>query len=217
MNIQNGESLLFQEWTKKREPFVSDGVVNPNEFGVDKSSPKIVYIMKETNALDWDLRRFLKEKGGRGPTWNNIVRWNHAIRHRNNEINWNTYKRINKDFRKAELQKLCILNLKKTPGEGSTKYNQLEKVAIEDKDFILRQYNLYNPNITVCCGTGDLFFEIIQAKDEVKWERTSQGIYFFECNYPNKHYLFSTYHPQARIKAKFLLYRLLDAVREIVP
>ena len=61
--------------------------------------------------------------------------------------------RHHKRFRKETLKSICSMNLKKTPGGSSTKPAEL-KFAKEDGNFIQKQYNLYNPDITICGGTG---------------------------------------------------------------
>ena len=68
--MRNKENELFNkifEGSKYR-----DGIVNPEKW--EKTSTKVMFVLKETNGLDGDLRDFLKA-GGKCTTWNNIARW----------------------------------------------------------------------------------------------------------------------------------------------
>ncbi len=77
--IQVKENTLFDRWKQERAEYASfdeDGAVDPEVW--EKTTPKIVFILRDTNQLYGDLRRFLRE-GGDGDIYNNIVRWTEAI------------------------------------------------------------------------------------------------------------------------------------------
>ena len=72
MSIRESENRLFTEWQGKRKGFVKDGVVSEHYYF--RSTPKIVFILKEVNSKDagWDLRKFVA-KGGQPQTWRQHV------------------------------------------------------------------------------------------------------------------------------------------------
>ena len=126
---------------------------------------------------------------------------------------WSFYEKITEDFRKEILKSIVAMNLRKSPGGPTPDSAALATVAREDKDYIRRQYDLYDPDITIC-GGGDvekLFREVVGH--QMMWQETTRGVWWYERN-ARKHVV-SFSHPGARVKDSLLLYGLLDAVREI--
>lgn len=212
MLITNAENALFCEWKGSRKGFVSDGLVSEQDYL--SSDRKICIVLKEVNDLDggdWDLREFLAE-GARPQTWNNVVRWILGIRNISRDIPWEEFDEINKEDRQSSLKSICAMNLKKSPGTHTTDNASLNKMANEDRNFIERQFSLYDPDVTVCGGTGELFKEVA-GFDEYEWKRTSRGIWWYE-RAPKK-YVIAYCHPEARVDNPLIVYGLIDAIREI--
>ena len=214
MSIYESEQELFSQWQGSRDGFVRDGAVSEAEYLVSK--PKIAFILKEVNAPGgggWDLRKFVS-RGGRPQTWNNIARWVHGIRHLTPEPPWDFYAGIEdeENFRIDTLKSICVLNLKKSPGTHTSDHASLKAVAIEDKEYIRNQYSLYDPDLTICGGTGNLFKRVV-GHDSKEWKTTTRGIWWYERE-ANK-YVVSFAHPEARVQSSLLVYGLLDAIREI--
>ena len=212
MNISDLEEQLFSQWQGSREGFVRDGVVSEKDYL--ESNPKVAFILKEVNDPDgggWDLREFIAE-GGRSQTWDNITRWVHGIRNRKSIPNWDFYSEITNEFRMEILRSICAINLKKSPGTHTTDNVSLNAVANEDKPYIQRQFEIYDPDMTICGGTGDLF-KCVVDHDSKDWKTTSRGILWYERD-ANK-YVISFSHPEARVHDPLLVYGLLDAVNEI--
>ena len=64
MSIAKQEMELFEEWSKSREYFVTDGVVSETDYSASKL--KLCFVLKEVNDLHgggWDLREFLRGGG----------------------------------------------------------------------------------------------------------------------------------------------------------
>jgi hypothetical protein len=212
MSISDLEEHLFSQWKGNREGFVRDGVVSERDYL--ESNPRIAFILKEVNDPDgggWDLREFIAE-GGRSQTWDNITRWVHGIRNRRSIPNWEFYSQITNEFRIEILKSICAINLKKSPGAHTTDNASLNAVANEDKAYIQRQYEIYDPDLTICGGTGDLFKWVV-GHDPKEWKTTSRGIWWYERD-TNK-YVISFSHPEARVHNPLLVYGLLDAINEI--
>ena len=212
MTISTHESLLFEKWKSNREDFVLDGVVS--ELDYQKSKDKLCFVLKEVNDLGgggWDLREFIKE-GARSHTWDNISRWVTGMRNINTEISWSELENIDEDYRKDVLRSICAFNLKKSPGSHTTERASFDAVVQEDKEYIKKQYELYDADITVCCGTGWDLRWTLDLNDENIFI-TSRGIKWF-MNKRNKP-VFIFAHPAARIQDSLLVYGLIDAIREI--
>jgi len=212
MNIRESETSLFNEWQDNRKGFVKDGVVSVNDYL--SLNPKIAFIFKEVNDRSgggWDLREFIA-KGGLPQTWDNVARWVHGIRNINSIPDWSYYSKITNEFRVDVLKSICAINLKKSPGTHTTDKATLDTVANEDKILIQKQYQIYNPDLTICGGTGDLF-KRVAGFGQKKWKTTKRGIRYFERE-SNK-YVVSFAHPEARVQDSLLVYGLLDTINEI--
>lgn len=212
MRISDLEEQLFSQWQGSRDGFVRDGVVSEEDYLASK--PKIAFILKEVNDPDgggWDLRQFIAE-GGRSQTWNNVTRWVHGIRNRKSIPNWDFYSEITSAFRVETLKSICAINLKKSPGAHTADNASLNSIANEDRAYIQQQFEIYDPDMTICGGTGDLFKWVAGHSPKV-WNTTSRGICWYERG-ANK-YVVSFSHPEARVHHPLLLYGLLDAVNEI--
>ena len=215
MKISDAENELFLEWKKVREEFVEDGVADEDAYLA--SPKKILFVMKEANSPgggDWDLRETLRD-GGREATFNNLTRWVEGILSLPDDKPWEKMEVIDEGRRKDALQKIAIVNLKKSPGGHTTNPLELDAVAREDRSFLERQFKIYDPDIIICCGTqpGDRFHELKPYSDST-WVSTKRGVLYFE--HKPKHFVILHAHPEARCADNFLYYSLIDAVQEIL-
>lgn len=212
MSITEQEVKLFDEWSKDRDCFVSDGVVSETDYL--KSQVKLCFVLKEVNDLHgggWDLRKFIRD-GARPQTWDNIARWVQCIRKGSKDIHWSNLEPVTQEHRANILRTICAMNLKKSPGTHTTVQAKFEAAVEADKSFIKKQYNLYQPDITICCGTGwDLHYALDLQEHSVF--ETTRGIKWF-VNSQNKPVIMFS-HPAARVQDSLLIYGLTDAVREI--
>jgi len=194
--IQEKENALFERWKQERPEYASfneDGVVNPEQW--EWTSPKIVFILRETNKYKGDLRSFLKE-GGRGHTWNNIVRWTEVIL-------YNEYSnRIDGNHRKKVLSSICVVNLKKQSGRNSSNLEIIKNTAKKDRYFIKEQMEIYQPDIVIACGTGEvqtasLLKKVIYDDSDSEWLNVNE-LYYYRTERINKNkpiYVISIPHP----------------------
>lgn len=216
MGITRQEENLFAEWRESRTGFVADGVADEQEY--QASTPKLLFILKEVNdpdGGDWDLRKYMRE-GGRSQTWNNITRWTEGIRNISSDLSWQDLNEIDEPRRIKAITSIAAMNLKKAPGGYTADHAQLTIVAAEDKEFLNRQFALYDPDIIICCGTptSDTFHWLIDFEENPAWKVTRRGIWFHEFK-PGK-FVIRYAHPEARVADCILYYGLVDAVREIL-
>jgi hypothetical protein len=207
------EDRLFAEWKARREGVVRDGAVDPGRYV--QSDPRVLLVLKEVNDNDgggWDLRHFL-QRGGRGQTWNTVARWMKGMAALDQDLPWDEVSEVDAGTRRRQLRRLCVMNLKKTPGGASSDANEIRRAAEMNSDLLNRQFRLYDPDIVICGGTNEIFSDVIDAIDRDKQAQTRRSIWYNEFA-PGKH-LIAFYHPQARIRASFLYYGLIDAAREL--
>ena len=215
--IEEKENALFDEWKQKYtgRGFVRDGVVSEKDHLA--SDLKICFVLKQANDPDggeWDLRGLLRA-GGVWQTWNNVARWVKGIRDRHGDLAWADYEQVDEAFRQEQLRSICAVNLVKEPGEGSTPPGSLDVRVNEDKKFLKRQFDIYKPDLTVCCGTSDLFAAIVGA-EATDWQSTSRGVWWFEK--PDGTRVIRYCHPALwGVDTSMLFYPLIDATRELLP
>jgi len=225
VSIRDQEEKLFSRWKKiwKKEKdgsdvlFIADGVVDETEYL--SKDPKLLFILKEVNGDDegreWDLRSFI-EGGGRqrlyDPTWSNIARWTEGIRNISQDIAWENLSDFTVERRQSVLKSIAAINLKKSPGRYTSDGAEIAQAAAQDKAFLAEQISIYNPDITICCGTASIYDWLI-LKSAVPWRHTSRGIRY--CEPQTNKFIIDYVHPAARVQDCLKYYGLVDAVREI--
>lgn len=214
--IQQQEEALFAEWKRMHGvvDFAKDGVVCEQRYTA--SSPKLLFVLKETNGTpqDFDLREFLAD-GARAYTWNNVTRWTIGIRSLDKRLHWENLETITRELRSQHLASVAAINMKKSPGSHTTDARLFRKTITRDKDFIRRQIAPYKADLVILCGSiVEEGFQLACGQDFAgPWCTTSRGIRFVEYM-PGK-FAVSYSHPEARVQDCLLFYGLIDAIREI--
>lgn len=203
------QNKVFEKHRKKYDKFCEDGIVN----GIDyiMSNFKICYILKETNsAIGFDLAKFVRE-GCCGATWNNISRWTAGLLF-NKEFD--DVKSISKDDRIKYLAPIAAINLKKTPGSASSNNKVIRQFARDDKAYILDELKAIDPEIIICCGTGDIFIEEILDKDASNFKKANDDLFYY---WHNDKLILKYRHPQWRRKtSEYLFKNLVPYVNKII-
>jgi len=209
------QKALFEEWKVGRENFVTDGIVDEDEYR--RASKKLLFLLKEVNGgKNWDLCDFLRN-GGRAQTWDNIARWVEGIFNLDKDIAWaelTADKKINEQRRFDMLKKICVVNVKKAPGVDVSVNKEIKNTGEQDAEYLKRQINIYEPEIIICCGSvvSDVYTKKI-AEKKAPWMITSRGVaYMREGNRVVIDYV----HPEARVPKNIVYYGLIDALREIL-
>lgn len=207
------QNYLFEEWKQDREFFVADGIVDEKEYL--KAPKKLLFLLKEVNGgKSWDLCEFLRE-GGRPQTWDNIARWVEGIFNLEKEILWEELdgdKESRKQRRLDMLKKVCVVNVKKSPGGHTSVNDEIRNAGKQDVDFLRKQIDIYEPEIIICCGTDGVYSKEI-AENKLDWKRTSRGIWY---TYDKGRLVIAYVHPEARVQSSLIYYGLIDAVKEIL-
>lgn len=211
MTIKEKEKILFEKLRKDNHAIVTDGIVDENQYLSSKY--KILYVMKEVNGKGaWDLKDFVNQ-GGRWQTWDNVARRTQGILNLDTEYRWEDLSVNNKERRLTYLKKIGSINLKKTGGGYTSNIKEISKAAMENREIIKNQIDLYKPDLIICCGSGEDLVNAIYDPKEIKWSITKRGVKYIK---DEERLIISHAHPEARIKDAYLYYPLIDAVREIL-
>jgi hypothetical protein len=211
MSIVEREDALFKRWAIERPGFVKDGVMD--EVTYLSSPTKMVFILKEANdpgGGGWDLRQKIREKCE--GLWVHVARWAYGIANMDRDVQWDELEPLGEHV-KVFLKSVCIMNAKKCPGGGVAESKGLQDIVEKDAVFIREQFEIYNPDLIICCGTRWLLDLIAVPEQPGDLKFTRRGIGFREFR-PGK-FQVAYWHPGARMAPCLLHYGLVDAVREL--
>lgn len=186
--LREMENELFEEWEKQYSGnFAKDGA----GCNYERSKPKLLFILKETNSTDKDGKKgnyikdiradyldngmvyrtddYRKKGSPIVQTWNKIYSWAYILL--NNDSS-KCQAPSDKEKRKDIFQLISTINIKKTPGVSKAVESEIRNFANDDsnKKFLSRQIKLYSPDIIICCGKG-LVFELLAKSLETKPEK----------------------------------------------
>lgn len=165
-NITQELDKLNIDWKRSRPHyamFVFDGILNPELY--NDSSPKILFLLKESNAYFNPIAPLPKDLLGYGPKGNSNTFWRymkgyeHIIRTTyNNEI----FNESDLSYIKEQVNNsIAYVNIKKDCQNKSTSnYNNIMNYAVNDKEYLMKQIDLINPDVIYCGGTIDFYNEI---------------------------------------------------------
>jgi uracil-DNA glycosylase len=82
----------------------------------------------------------------------------------------------------------------------------------DDRSFLRRQVAIYDADLIICCGTGEIVRdrEIIQKWDKEQWRTSKFGVKYYTHEIGNKkQIIISFFHPAARLSAESNFMQLL--------
>lgn len=180
---------------------VKDGIVNVERY---LTAPhKILWIMKEVNDTDpeegevrggWDLRQFMNDVSiykNWKKTFLPIIYSTWGIY--NGFKEWNNVPNVDAENEQEMLQLLqsiAFINLNKLPGGSSSSWQLIKGAYEKNKELILEQIEIINPEIIIGGGVLHYLYEDLKIPQE---ETEENGCFFT----PSRVYI-ATYHPNQR-------------------
>jgi hypothetical protein len=196
---------LFERWKKARPEFKVEG----NRFSLDgimnfdawiKSKPKILFLLKENHAAedDWEPSDGITRDANIFSL--NIVRWRQIL------IKLSKNPAEEPSFSNIELPEsvndIAIIEVKKLNERKPSSNNaDIKKYAIKDRELIKEQFKLINPDIIVCCSTGDYYDEDIYG-DEPWIQLLPSPIKKCNCYKHGNRLVIDFYHPSYKSEAQ---------------
>lgn len=199
--------------------FISDGPVDLSTWNNRKFGKHILFLLKEAygDSAAWSLSNWLKETGPSTNLWYRVVEWTYGIsktsvdeiaRYSPSDI---SFDRI--DGKPNEwLKQIAIMNIKKSGGKSSSDYREIMSYAEADKEELLKELELIDPDIIVCGGTSDdldyLFDGTLKANICDNW-------YYYNTYLGNKERLIiDYYHPANRYPALLNYYGITSIYQQ---
>lgn len=222
MGIREKEMELFAAWKQKYAgmypncTFVVDGAPCPASY---ESSPvKCLIVLKDVNldsedpyTEEFPLRDQLADKPH--PWWRTVANWCAGISgiHEEKHLTWDE---LQKSDIRDSLKPFAFMQLKKVTGGSSIGASVLAEHAVGDRDEILKQIQIYQPAVIICCGVGNLVKGILGNFD---WSMTRRGVQYAIASVDGQRTVVIDYmHPSVRAAKNVVCYGILDAYREVV-
>lgn len=180
--------------------YIRDGPVTEAYW---KSSPKLLWILKEANAPDtggWSLCDFLANRE-RSPNW---IRTYGKVA----EVSFGVLngRKLRAGEAQAVLRQIAVINLNKSPGgRASVAPRELERRAGKFRGAVLRQIEALSPDVVIGGNTLSLLPEL-KLDDPIKISKSLWA-------YPAQSRLYlDAYHPACRMENSKYYDEILGAI-----
>ena len=180
--------------------FVSDGIVNRHVWDSLKT-PKILFVLKEAynkdDASDWPLTEWIN----RGEClnhkiWRRIALWSYGMMNTTDTTICPYTASLSTDTSLDYLRKIAVLNLKKSNGRSSSDYYELEAYSKADREEIMQEIKLINPDVIVCGSVFEPLYSNVYS-EKIKENEKSDNWYYYQ-KLGRKRLLIDYYHPANR-------------------
>jgi len=169
-----------------REPkLCKDGILNPEAYQASK--PRLLFVLKESNHYEGDLREIVKD-GPKFQMWHAISRWAAAI-----HLGFPRYQEVDDwDTRRAALDSIATVNLRKTAGEASADMDVVNAFAYRSRELLRQQIAEIGPQVILSCGVwGSLLWLLdIDVDPQDPWKQPIYserwGAWIVPWRHPNR-------------------------------
>ncbi len=150
---------LLREWESVRgygSDMTWDGILNDSYW---ETNPRVLFLLKDTrDDFTYIAPAPTKGYGPEGVSlnfWGNINSWQHVI-----SMRWDNAVPTEEEIRmirKKPVKDIAYLNIKKKQGTSAISWKELRSYAIRDKKFLIRQLEMIDPQVIICCGINSIF------------------------------------------------------------
>jgi len=182
--------------------YIEDGIINTKLYrNIDKTPLRILWILKEINGRDpgecWDLRTFLNiREEGEGlfsykkwkATYSLVIKVSSGLIQQ--VSNYQLIPRVDK--KSAEiLSQIAVINIKKSPGQKSSKETEIALAFKENKNILFDQIRDINPQVIIGGSTLHHFYNnnLFISKEDFKqnpWGTKKDGRIWIDAYHPNQ-------------------------------
>ncbi|NAY91385.1 hypothetical protein GTQ34_05585 [Muricauda sp. JGD-17] len=200
-------NLLFENWEAEipeyKGKFIKDGINNEDLYTNAKT--KMLFLTKEPNNPKQeagDFRKWWKE-GLKYTFSHRLAEWSYGILNDFPEYEQTWH---DKEGFSSAIFYVAFMNIKKIGGKGLSNYAEMERHLLQNKDRLLRQIEIIEPDVII---TGLTWKKLRnQLFDKVIWKHSGYNIAI--GRYQNTK-IIDFYHPSAR-NAAAASYSLLENV-----
>ena len=220
MSINDQLEQLYKVWETKYSTFIRGGIVNEDDYL--NSNPKVLFLLKEVNSNDngWSLVDLINDQTNDEniskdrflDIWETVGYWSCCLIG-GCQPYVNMKHAANDSFCRSGLndglKSIATTNLKKSCGKGTSNYDEILEYAVRDKDLLLQEIDIMNPEIVICGGTfsiiSEMFgFECHECRTGAKFACFRERVYI------------EMPHPKARVAKQIVYAYFRDSILDLM-
>ncbi len=193
--------------------FVSDGIVNEMVWNNNSDSPRILFVLKEAygGENDWSLTDELQKKTPWSSIWRRVTEWTYGILNTTAEkIAKYEPDIISMEADNKWLNRIAVINLKKSSGRSSSKQGEIEVYAAYDRLELKKQIEIIDADIIVCGSTFSVFNSLYDNKIKTENNYCDNWYYFTDEINGKNTLVIDYYHPANYYPALLNYYGLVS-------
>lgn len=221
-SLAEREDALFAEWKAARpdiaQTFWKDGVADEARYRASKI-PTLLLLKEPNTGSDpkgnWDMRAGIQSGIKHAQTWNNVSRWSQGIAALPNELPYDAVAEQTEETRTESVARLAVVNVKKVPGSAVAVNKDIHLFAREHATYLRAQLALYQPRLTICCGSAWYLPDLYSQEELGIWQHAATGVRWRQSSVIGAIIWYK--HPQSRgQRAQKLYENLVATVSEIL-
>lgn len=202
-----------------KDVFISDGAICPEVWNDRSKGKHILFVLKEAYGEDndWSLNDWLRKTGPSSNIWYRVTEWVYGITNTTiDEVARYSPDRISfehsEDKPNEWLSQIAVLNIKKSSGESNSQYGEISAYADYDKEEILREIELLDPDIIVCGATASDINRIAGGK--IKSTPCDNWYYWSDAIDGKERLYIDYYHPANRYPTLLNYYGVVNIYQQ---
>ena len=224
---------LFTDWQNKEpngtidhsDRFIKDGVVCPEKWFSQEVRPLFLFKEAYTTKGDKEMKDLIKDHLIRtdkpiDKMWERVSDWTRGLMFLSETgeiLPFASQEKI-KFYGNEYIQKIAVINVKKSSGKSESNDENLKKYAKNDSKEIFEQLELCDPTLIICGYTGQYLIEAlrlngvnVETKNRSDFQR-EHFIYTFELNTHNVT-LINFWHPANQFPDMLNYYGLMNILK----
>ena len=227
---------LFSKWQNKApfngidhsDRFIKDGVVCPEKWFSQEVRPLFLFKEAYTTKGDNEMKDLIKDHLIRTDNpidkmWERVSDWTRGLMFLSETgeiLPFASQEKI-KFYGNEYIQKIAVMNIKKSSGAKESERENLLKYADYDAEEIYMQLEICDPTVIVCGYTGEYLIDYVfkEKKEEIINNRSKfeQDHYIYKCRLNGKEIpVVNFWHPANQFPDIMNYYCLMNIIKSIM-
>lgn len=197
--------------------FIRDGVVNEKVWYGENNKKRILFVLKEAygGVAAWSLADELKRRAPWSSIWKRVAEWTYGIQNTTGDkIARYEPASISMSENNEWLNQIAVVNMKKSGGTSSSKYEEILLYADYDKLELRKQIEIIDPEIIVCGSTFSAINSLYDNQIRTKEIYCDNWYYFTDVIGGKNRLVIDYYHPANHYPALLNYYGLINIYQQ---